>query len=173
MSHTVSVDVSQPLRWPNRCARCGENHGLQSASLLVGEVLDSRLKLNASIEYQTRTTTVKYPVCAKHAKGLGIAAIFNRQTAVMKGVRAFIWVFGVLGIVPSLFAPFSLLSGKSTMPLGALLLVCVPTLLLVGLLWARRAQPVQGVRRDGDDLTLRFTNEAYGVSFERANRERT
>ena len=59
------------------------------------------------------------------------------------------------------------------MPLGALLLVCVPTLLLVGLLWARRAQPVQGVRRDGDDLTLRFTNEAYGVSFERANRERT
>ena len=73
MSHTVCVDVSQPLRWPNRCARCGSKQGLQSASLAVGEVLDTRLKLTGAVEFQTRMTNLRYPVCAAHAKGLGLA----------------------------------------------------------------------------------------------------
>ena len=31
-------------------------------------------------------------------------------------------------------------------------------------------RPVQGGKREGDDLTLRFSDTLYGVSFERANR---
>lgn len=170
MSHTVCVDVSKPLRWPNRCARCGSKQGLQSASLAVGEVLDTRLKLTGAVEFQTRMTNLRYPVCAAHAKGLGLAAVFNRQTAVMKGVRGFVWVFGVLGFLPTLLLVFQFLSGKPVVAGGMALLCIVPTFLLIGMLWARRAQPVQGVKREGDDLTLRFSDALYGVSFERANR---
>ena len=170
MSHTVCVDVSQPLRWPNRCARCGSKQGLQSASLAVGEVLDTRLKLTGAVEFQTRMTTLRYPVCAAHAKGLGIAALFNRQTAVMKLARGFVWVFGVLGFLPALMTIVNLVTGKGVLSPSLALLSALPTLLLIGLLWARRAQPVQGVKRDGDDLYLRFSSEGYGVAFERANR---
>ena len=170
MSHTVCVDVSQPLRWPNRCARCGSKQGLHSASLAVGEVLDTRLKLTGAVEFQTRMTNLRYPVCAAHAKGLGLAALFNRQTAVMKGVRGFLWVFGVLGILPTLQVIFLLLSGKGVTSWPVALFSIVPTLLLIGMVWARRAQPVQGVKRDGDALTLRFSDPHYGVAFERANR---
>ena len=169
VSYQVQADLSAPLRWPNRCARCGAKHGLQSASLSIGEVLDSRLKLTGGVEFETRMTTLRYPVCAAHARGLGIAALFNRQTAVMKGVRGVLWVLGVLGILPTLTLPFTVMSGKTDMPLGMLAMIVVPTLLMLGMIWARRAQPVQGMKRDGDEVTLRFTNADYGRAFERAN----
>ncbi len=163
--------MSEPLRWPNRCARCGTKQGLQSASVAIGEVLNSRLKLTGGVEVQTRMTTLRYPVCAAHARGLGIAAIFNRQTAVMKGVRGVLWVLGLLGLVPTLFLLIALVQGKLDMSPAVLAMTVVPTLLMLGMVWARRAQPVQGIKRDGDEVTLRFTNADYGRAFERANRE--
>ena len=161
--------MSRPLRWPNRCARCGTKQGLQSAGLSIGEVLGSRLKLTGGVEFETRMTTLGYPVCAAHARGLGLAALFNRQTVLMKGVRGVLWVFGVLGLLPTLFLPFTLMQAHADKPLGLLAMTVVPTLLMFGMIWARRAQPVQGMKRDGDEVTLRFTNADYGRAFERAN----
>ena len=95
---------------------------------------------------------------------------FDHYFGTMKGVRGFVWVFGVLGILPTLLAVVSVLSGKGLVSWPMTLIASAPTLLLVGLLWARRAQPVIGLSRDGDDLRLRFADPHYGVAFERANR---
>ncbi len=116
-------------------------------------------------------TQLRYPVCTKHARGLGLAALVNRQTAVMKAVRGVIWFFGVLGLLPTLLLPLSLLRGQAgaQMPWSLVLMVVVPTLLMLVMIWARRAQPVRGIQRDGDDITLRFGNDDYGRAFERAN----
>ena len=171
VSYPVTVNVAEPLRWPNRCARCGTKHDLASASLALGDVLNSRVRWSGAVEFETRMTQLRYPVCTKHARGLGLAALVNRQTAVMKAVRGVIWFFGVLGLLPTLLLPLGLLRGQAgaQMPWSLVLMVVVPTLLMLVMIWARRAQPVRGIQRDGDDITLRFGNDDYGRAFERAN----
>ena len=176
MAYDVTTDTSGPLRWPKRCARCGSKDELQSAAVSIGEVRGARLRLSGGVEIDTRMCQFSYPVCTLHARGMGLAALLNRQTSVMKGVRAVIYLFGVLGLPNVLLLPLRLLGKASAspsgaaMPLGAMLLMLACTVMMLMLVWARRHQPVQGIRLRNKALTLRFRNEIYGRAFERANR---
>ena len=166
----LTVDASQPLRWPNRCARCGSKENLQAVPVSGWEIVNTRLQLSGSVRVDTQKLTLHHPMCAQHARGVDIANGLTRNTLGLRLLRFFLWLYGpISGLGLLLGLTGTLLGRTSNLPPAMLGLNVVAFLCFLALLWAYRASAVRVSKVRGEDVTLWFSQASYAAAFKRGN----
>ena len=188
MADTVRIALNEPgpLKWPQRCPRCGSTDDLV--------YLDSRVVRNnrgpqnrlstlqslariRTIEYVQESFTLSVLMCRRHAYSNQTGGLLLGYGVPMKLLRASIYI-GLLCFV--LFFHGALTGGSvvekfRSVPVGALAFCAWGAIGVLALVWARRVASVRPVRLDPDyDIAImRFENEKYARDFKRMNLKHT
>jgi hypothetical protein len=175
MSTQVTVSTTGQVSWPNRCARCGTKAGLTAAGASIGRVTSVRPTLGGEVAFTGELTSLSYPVCQEHAKGLGWASAVTRKTAGLAALRVLVVFVGVLGLalVPTVIRrtiePPT--SDNAGMPLELGAIFVLAALATIALVFAYLKLPLRLVKRTADAVTVKFKNDAYAQEFARLNKD--
>jgi hypothetical protein len=166
-----------PLKWPQRCPRCGTSSDL---TYFDGRV--SRESVSLGLGYwRFRRESANFPIlmCRRHAFSNQLGSWLLRPGIFMMLGRGFLY----LSMYSSLVIAFQLVTGRRTVqqlvdtapPMPFLVYLVMGWVAAGALLWARRVSAVRTVRldRDQDVAVLRFADDQYAREFKKANPKAT
>ncbi len=189
MADTVRIAMNEPgpLKWPQRCPRCGSTHDLVYLDARVVRnnrgpqnqlsVLQSLSRIN-TVEVVQEWFTLSVLMCRRHAYSNQTGGVLLGYGVPMKIVRATIYL-GFVGVVLFFVGAHSngitLAAEFHQVPWGMLAFAAWGLVGMLALLWARRVAWVRPVRLDPDyDIAImRFKDEKYARDFKRMNTRHT
>jgi len=169
------VIAKGPLQWPAACALCGEQHDLVGAGVKIDRVTSIRPTWTGDLSIGSQVTTLNYPVCRRHAKGLRLATLLAQDGGGIGMLRTTSFVFGPLAILACLaqlkravFGPHA--AHGAELPPVFLGIFAVFVLMFVAVLVASPRVPLRlSGKVAGDTLTLMFRSDDYAAAFARLN----
>ena len=189
MADTVRIALNEPgpLKWPQRCPRCGSTRDLVYLDARVVRnnrgpqnqltVLQSLSRMG-TVEVVQEWFTLSILMCRKHAYSNQTGGQLLGYGVPMKVVRATIYL-GFVGCLLFFWGAhsngLSLAQQLHQVPIGMLAYCAYGAAGVLALLWARRVAWVRPVRLDPDyDIAiLRFKDEKYARDFKRMNTRHT
>lgn len=179
MAKKIKILNTGEVKWPNCCAYCRIDKGLQSAGASVGRVASVRPTMTGAIAVSTEIMSLNYPVCASHAKGLVFANTITRNTLGLSLLRGLIYFIGIpalitlpLMLIGFLLTAFSGAENTSTdFPMVFMFMYVIAAILLIKLMSAYGKLPLRITKMDEDSITVRFKNNVYATQFMRLNKD--
>jgi hypothetical protein len=185
MADTVRIAMNEPgpLRWPQRCPRCGSTDDLVYLDTRVVRnnrgpqnrltMLESLARIN-TIEHVQESFTFSVLMCRRHAQSNQTGGVLLGYGVPMKVLRASIYL-GFVGCLLFLWRVFGWEFGiRETfnhLSPGILAFCAWGAIGVAALAWARHVAWVRPLRLDPDyDIAImRFKDDKYARDFKRMN----
>ena len=171
----VTGDIG-PLKWPQRCPRCGTSKDLIYHD---GRVARESVSLGFGFwRFRRESATFSILMCRRHALSNELGAKLLEPGMVMMAVRGMIYI----SLLTSVVCVSQFATGQRTptefvhsTPAAFLCFMAAGWGGAWALLWARRVSVVRTMRLDSDQDVgvLRFADQQYARDFKKANSKAT
>ena len=179
MAEIVRIAVTGgtgPLKWPQRCPRCGTSNDLMYHD---GRVARESVSLGLGFwRFRRESVTLSILMCRRHALANEIGMKLLERGMVMMALRGLIYI----SLSLSLICAFQFATGQRrpmefvhSAPAAFLAYMAAGWVGAWALLWARRVSAVRTLRLDSDQdvAVLRFADQQYARDFKKANSKAT
>jgi hypothetical protein len=188
MADTVRIAINEPgpLKWPQRCPRCGSTRDLVYLDTRVVRnnrgpqnklsTLQSLARIN-TIEYVQESFTFSVLMCRRHALDNQTGGLLLGYGVPMKLLRASVYIgfLGCLLFLRGALTGTGLAAEYRGLSAGMLAFCVWGAIGVLALVWARHVAHVRPLRLDPDyDIAImRFKDEKYARDFKRMNLKAT